>query len=293
MKSLQLVGCNSSTRFTRAGKKTSKVVALVKNSDPLNRPSSDAHFIRRTPGSKRFENRKPSLRYKRARIYSAQLGRFISRDPLGFVDGMSLYRAYFVPGSMDPFGLASVTCDCKGHADTSDYKVTVNCPSRSRYNQCCSDACEGNGSGRDDNGDGVVSGNEVESHWDGSWTSGVERYPIHPDNGPLAPDWIADLGPACPSVPEGFMRHCVSSCRLQHFAGWDRGVQFCAQIWGGDHWIFYCLPEFMAGQHVDPKDILSNQIGITISDKSNNCAKSSQLIGPPSGDRFVFWRKRI
>ena len=45
------------------------------------------------------------LYYFRARNYSAQLGRFISRDPLGFVDGMSLYRAYFVPGGFDPFGL--------------------------------------------------------------------------------------------------------------------------------------------------------------------------------------------
>jgi len=39
-----------------------------------------------------------------ARYYHAQLGRFISRDPLGFVDGMSLYRGYFVPRSVDPFG---------------------------------------------------------------------------------------------------------------------------------------------------------------------------------------------
>ena len=53
----------------------------------------------------RFENQKPPLRYKRARFYSAQLGRFISRDPLGFVDGMSLYRAYFVPGKVDPSGM--------------------------------------------------------------------------------------------------------------------------------------------------------------------------------------------
>ena len=42
--------------------------------------------------------------YKRARYYHAELGRFISRDPIGYVDGMSLYRAYFVPGGVDPFG---------------------------------------------------------------------------------------------------------------------------------------------------------------------------------------------
>ncbi len=60
---------------------------------------------------KTFENQKPSLRYKRARMYSAQLGRFISRDPLGFVDGMSLYRAYFVPNGVDPSGM-----ECKSKA---------------------------------------------------------------------------------------------------------------------------------------------------------------------------------
>ena len=40
----------------------------------------------------------------RARYYSPQLGQFISRDPLGYVDGMSQYRAYFVPGAVDPTG---------------------------------------------------------------------------------------------------------------------------------------------------------------------------------------------
>ena len=83
------------------------MVKLCKNYDRPSQPSADARFTRRTPSSNRFENQKPSLRYKRARIYSAQLGRFISRDPLGFVDGMSLYRAYFVPGGMDPSGYVS------------------------------------------------------------------------------------------------------------------------------------------------------------------------------------------
>ena len=53
----------------------------------------------------RREDLETGLYYFRARIYSAQLGRFLSRDPLGFVDGMSLYRAYFVPGGVDPMGL--------------------------------------------------------------------------------------------------------------------------------------------------------------------------------------------
>ena len=42
------------------------------------------------------------LLYFRARYYDPQLGEFISRDPLEYVDGMSQYRAYFVPGNVDP-----------------------------------------------------------------------------------------------------------------------------------------------------------------------------------------------
>ena len=85
------------------------MVKLCKNYETAqNSPLSDARFTRRKPGQRTVENQKPSLRYKRARYYHAQLGRFISRDPLGFVDGMSLYRAYFVPGGVDPKGLQTV-----------------------------------------------------------------------------------------------------------------------------------------------------------------------------------------
>lgn len=50
-------------------------------------------------------DRGTGLYYFRARMYSPKIGRFTSRDPLGYVDGMSLYRGYFVPGSVDPMGL--------------------------------------------------------------------------------------------------------------------------------------------------------------------------------------------
>ena len=45
--------------------------------------------------------------YFRARYYDPNTGEFISRDPLGYVDGMSQYRAYFVPNSVDPTGTFS------------------------------------------------------------------------------------------------------------------------------------------------------------------------------------------
>jgi len=45
------------------------------------------------------------LYYARARMYSAGLGRFTGRDPLGYINGESLYQAYFVPNYLDPTGL--------------------------------------------------------------------------------------------------------------------------------------------------------------------------------------------
>jgi RHS repeat-associated protein len=44
--------------------------------------------------------------YVRNRTYEPTIGRWLSTDPLGFVDGTSLYRAYFVPRVVDPLGLS-------------------------------------------------------------------------------------------------------------------------------------------------------------------------------------------
>jgi RHS repeat-associated protein len=57
----------------------------------------------------------PTLRlyYFRARWLEPKAGRFIGRDPLGYVDGMSLYGAYFVPRNLDPFGMH--VCHCFGN----------------------------------------------------------------------------------------------------------------------------------------------------------------------------------
>jgi len=53
---------------------------------------------------RRYDN-ETKLWYFRARYFDDTLGRFIARDPMGYVDGMSMYRGYFVPGGMDPWGL--------------------------------------------------------------------------------------------------------------------------------------------------------------------------------------------
>ena len=53
-----------------------------------------------------------NLYYFRARWFDPQLGRFTNRDPLQYVDGMSLYRGYFLGnGTLDPSGMKIVTSD--------------------------------------------------------------------------------------------------------------------------------------------------------------------------------------
>jgi len=52
----------------------------------------------------RFLDNETGLYYFRARYYSGILGRFISRDPLGYVDGKNLYQAYYIPNTTDPTG---------------------------------------------------------------------------------------------------------------------------------------------------------------------------------------------
>ncbi|MEQ1878316.1 MAG: RHS repeat-associated core domain-containing protein, partial [Bdellovibrionia bacterium] len=45
------------------------------------------------------------LIYFRARWYDSEKGRFVSKDPVGFVNGKNLYRSYFTLAGLDPSGL--------------------------------------------------------------------------------------------------------------------------------------------------------------------------------------------
>ena len=52
----------------------------------------------------------------RARYYSTELGQFISRDPLEYVDGMNMYSGYFARRfELDALGLAKFTEEDLGH----------------------------------------------------------------------------------------------------------------------------------------------------------------------------------
>lgn len=108
-----------------------------------------------------FETPKRSQRYKRARYSSPQLGRFISRDPIGFADGYNLYRAYFVPQGVDPFGREvkrtynwRETGDLNFSGDPIDIvnivlvgSTSINCVSQEPPEDCvdpeCKDRCKG------------------------------------------------------------------------------------------------------------------------------------------------------
>ena len=79
-------------------------VATVLDSAFVERPNGTSHDWQFRYTGKR-QDLNTGLYYFRARYFHAQLGRFISRDPLGFADGMSLYRGYFAPKSTDLFGL--------------------------------------------------------------------------------------------------------------------------------------------------------------------------------------------
>lgn len=57
------------------------------------------------------------LYFARARWYSPKLGRFVSRDPSEYIDGFSLYPAYFAPNKLDSTGLATTTPISKPEGD--------------------------------------------------------------------------------------------------------------------------------------------------------------------------------
>ncbi len=84
----------------------------------------------------RYLDVEAGLYYFRARMYSPDEGRFIGRDPAGYVDGESLYEGYFVPNKTDPTG----TVCCKPKCGGLCYEYSGNngnCPSDADIADCC------------------------------------------------------------------------------------------------------------------------------------------------------------
>jgi RHS repeat-associated protein len=82
-------------------------------------PGQDIGFTGR-----RFDE-ETGLWYFRARYYDGELGRFIGRDPLGYVDGMSMYGAYFVPKGTDPYGYFECPSSSCSDGSPDVYSETV------------------------------------------------------------------------------------------------------------------------------------------------------------------------
>jgi RHS repeat-associated protein len=52
----------------------------------------------------RYLDEETGLWYFRSRLYSPNAGRFTRRENLGYIDGLNLYSAFFVPNELDPTG---------------------------------------------------------------------------------------------------------------------------------------------------------------------------------------------
>lgn len=63
------------------------------------------------------------LQYYRARYFDNDMGRFLNRDPIGYVDGSNLYRGYFVNGGVDPFGLEDEVTLNSNQLGVSEYRT--------------------------------------------------------------------------------------------------------------------------------------------------------------------------
>lgn len=56
------------------------------------------------------------LYHFRARYYEPHLGRFVSRDPIGYSDGMNFYNSSFASSGLDPFGLFNLSDWLRRHS---------------------------------------------------------------------------------------------------------------------------------------------------------------------------------
>ena len=102
---------------------------------PAGTPRSSSAIGMTTLYTGRELDSESGLYYFRARMWSPQAGRFMQRDPLGYVNGMNLYAGYFIPENMDAFGLSESCCDgviydpdtqcCKNNEVEDRYRICI------------------------------------------------------------------------------------------------------------------------------------------------------------------------
>lgn len=110
---------------------------MIRIADP--RPASDHSFAY----TSRELDPEGGLYFYRHRHFDPTVGRSLDRDPIGYIDGSSLFAATFVPNSVDPSGTVRViTCMCRSTGWYGDpYPVTVSC--HGLASTCCNNACWG------------------------------------------------------------------------------------------------------------------------------------------------------
>lgn len=146
------------------------------------------------------------LLHARARLYSPGLGRFVGRDEMGYIDGMSLYASYFAVNSLDPFGynegpwhgggaLGSALDCCIAEAMAAGEDLPTNYDGRlgPKMQKCFDDFVNGGG--------GPPPGlpkNDPPEGWDAPEEPGGPRPP--PGHAPQKPNfWCLIAGPTlCP-----------------------------------------------------------------------------------------------
>ena len=88
------------------------------------------------------------LQINRNRIYDPPLGRWLTRDPIGYVG--SAYNLYeYVSGmptvAIDPFGLKCLNCTCEAENGRRTWNVEIECDTAGGegplFSDCCKDAC--------------------------------------------------------------------------------------------------------------------------------------------------------
>jgi len=91
---------------------------FVLNADGTYATNQDQDFEIPYGYTSRRHDYESDLMYFRARYYDPTTGEFVSQDPRQYVDGMSLYRGYFVPNGVDPTGKDDRgfnNCFCRGY----------------------------------------------------------------------------------------------------------------------------------------------------------------------------------
>jgi len=174
------------------------------------------------------------------RFYHPPLGRWVSRDPIGYEGGVNLYE--YVGGmpcnSLDPYGLARFCCTYLTRSGktgpwTDVVREDVNCPAWMTASDCCKVRCADSKDQKRNSGSsrGTCSGGSATPPPGGgppcqpTGPNAAEREPVPPKGGweiePKGTNWIGFCFAGCLPCnknrvqPTTACQTCVTSCFKQ------------------------------------------------------------------------------